>query len=244
MAKVNALLNERLNKPTKTKKMASLANESVNGNRNTFAGLFSVIDLSESEKNTIEAILHEYAVKQEMVDQDLQSLIAITSEVKAINTQAAILHGERIHKAHTILTNYQEGAFTSWLMATYGNRQTPYNFMQYYQFYQMIPQTLRPQLEMMPRQAIYTLASRDGEFEKKQMIVEKYQGETKSQLLSLIREEFPLVDGDKRRENLGEKAILGLEKVYNTLVSRNLRLTKKQKREISDLLEEIQGLIE
>lgn len=66
---------------------------------------------------------------------DLAELSLITSEVKAINNQAAILHGERIKKAQTLLKSYQEGAFSAWLNATYGNRQTPYNLMQYYEFF-------------------------------------------------------------------------------------------------------------
>ena len=100
-------------------------------------------------------------------------MISLTCEVKAINNQAAILHGERIKKAHQILTPYKDGAFTAWLISTYGNRQTPYNLMQYYEFCEAMPKNLREQIEWMPRQAVYVLATRTGEWKIKQEIVEK-----------------------------------------------------------------------
>ena len=45
----------------------------------------------------------------------------------------------------TILKNYRDGAFSAWLIATYGNRQTPYNFLQYYELYITLPEHLHLQ---------------------------------------------------------------------------------------------------
>jgi len=243
MSKVNALLTQRLRKTDSSSKMAAMAQQSANGHLSSFSGLFSISELSEREKSAIETILKEYAFDHEDVEQDLANLISITSEVKAINNQAALLHGERIKKAHTILTRYRDGAFTAWLLAAYGNRQTPYNLMQYYEFHEAMPKRLRLQIEAMPRQAIYTLASREGALEKKQEIVEKYQGETKAELLILIREAFPLDEKDGRRKNSGESAIEALRRLHRDLKKRPTHFTRTQKEAAMTLLEEIQRLI-
>lgn len=243
MSQVNTLLNQRLKKTDHSSKMAAMAKQTANGNLSSFSGIFSVTELGENEKIELEQLLQNYAVNLEDISNDLKALISITSEVKAINNQAAILHGERIKKAHAILTRYREGAFTAWLITTYGNRQTPYNLMQYYEFYESMPKTLRIRLETMPRQAIYALASREGPLEKKQKIVEDYKGETKIELLSLIRETFPLKDKDARKQNFGEITLLTLQRLYYQLQNKRLSLGKIQKAEILELLSNIKNLI-
>lgn len=243
MSDVNTLLTQRLKKGNQSSKMAALAKQSANGNLTSFAGIFSLSELSSNEKASIEEILKAHAKGKENLDEDLSSLIYLTSEIKAINNQAAILHGERIKKAHNILTRYRDGAFTAWLIAAYGNRQTPYNFLQYFEFYESLPKNLRPQIEAMPRQAIYTLASREGPFEKKQRIVENYNGETKTELLSLIREVFPLDYEDRRRQDFGEAAIQNLQRLHSILRSRRATLTKTQKNAICKLLESLNQIV-
>lgn len=243
MTDLKALLTQRVKKSDNASKMAEMAKLSAEGNRSSFAGIFGLAELSSHERTYLETILQEYNVNDEDVSGDLEQLISITSEVKAINNQAAILHGERIKKAHTILTRYREGAFTAWLIATYGNRQTPYNLMQYYEFYEAIPKNLRPQLEAMPRQAVYTLASRSGDMKAKQYIVANYNGETKAELLSLIRREFPLDSDDKRRASLGEGVVHALEKIYQCLKDHKEPISKPHKRAIADLIERIHSLL-
>lgn len=244
MGKMNVLLNERLKKNDSTSKMAAMAKQSANGNLTSFSGVFSITELSLNEKAVIETILKEYAKDNETnFSHDLSNLLTITSEVKAINNQAALLHGERIKKAHTILTSYRDGAFTAWLLAAYGNRQTPYNLMQYYEFYEAMPKLLRPQIELMPRQAIYTLASRKGPLEKKQNIVENYKGETKAELLSLIRSTFPLDMDDDRRQNIGEMATLTLKRFFRDLKRQPLCLSTSQKNAITTMLQEILNMV-
>lgn len=236
MGKVNALLTERLKKGDHSSKMATMAKQSASGNLTSFSGVFGVAELTDKERNFLEGLLNDFAVDTKDVSFDLNALISITSEVKAINNQAIMLHGERIKKAHAILTRYKDGAFTAWLIAAYGNRQTPYNFLQYYEFYEALPKPLRPQIESMPRQAVYALASREGPLEVKQKIVEDYQGETKTELLQKIREEFPLQQTDKRRQDVGENTIQALKKLCDTLDSKRVSITKKQMNEIEKLL--------
>ncbi|MEM1283332.1 MAG: CT583 family protein [Chlamydiota bacterium] len=243
MGNVNKLLQERLKKKEKSTKMEKMSKRSATGNLTSFSGVFSITELNDHEKQTIESILLDYCKKSQNISNDLKSLISLTSEVKAITNQAVILHGERIKKAQQILKKYQEGAFTAWLITTYGNRQTPYNFLQYYEFVTAMPAKLRPQIEQMPRQAIYTLASREGPLSKKQKIVENYEGETKHELLCIIRELFPLDESDKRNKNNGETVINTLKKLSSSITRRKLRLSKKQKFAISELLEELNTLI-
>lgn len=239
---MNELLSQRLKKSSSTSKMSAMAQQSANGNLTSFSGVFQLAELSEGEKDTITSILEQYALDEKKIGADLKDLFAITSEVKAINNQAALLHGERIKKAQTILTRYRDGAFTAWLLAAYGNRQTPYNLLQYFEFYEAMPKPLRFQIELMPRQAIYTLASREGALEKKRKIVERYNGETKTELLSLIREMFPLEEQDKRKKS-GDAIISSLRKLNVLLRSSKSSLTRGQKETIRDLIHELNQVL-
>lgn len=244
MSVVNSLLTKRLKTKEKSTKMAEMGKLSAAGNLTTFAGLFSVTELPSHEKDMIEGILREYTPGDAQIEQDLASLIEITSEVKAINNQAAILHGERIKKAQDVLTKYRDGAFTAWMIAAYGNRQTPYNLLQYYEFYKKMPKNLRIQIEAMPRQAIYTLATREGPSKKKEELVKKYQGETKQELLGMIREIFPLAEDDKRKGNPGELMIANLQRISKAYKRNKRALTKTQKKTLIDLLDHLKEIIE
>ena len=242
--KVNKFLSDRLKKSDKNNKMSALATQSMDGNLTSFSGIFGFSELSTNEKEDLALLLKRFSTDSTELDQDLKSLITLTSEVKAINNQALILHGERIKAAQTILKQYKEGAFTNWLINTYGNRQTPYNFLQYYEFYLSLPQTLRPLLEMMPKQAIYTLASRDGSAEEKQYIIQNYQGETKRELIQIIRETFPLKEKDKRSKSVALGLINGFEKLRVTIKSNLHLLSEKQKTTLKNLLKEILSLLD
>lgn len=248
MKKVNSLLKGRL-KPSENStknKMSSLAQRSSAGNLTSFSGVFSIADLNKKEKLFLENLLEKYSFKDKKkcgIDKDLSSLIAITSEVKAINNQAALLHGERIKKVQTLLLKYADGAFTSWLKATYSNRQTPYNFLQYYNFWLSIPVPLRTQIESMPRQAIYSLSSRAGSLKKKKQLVIEYKGETKDELMVLIRKNFPLNENDQRKQDIVENLIKKLQQIDSILSQQKVQMTKQQKHRTSKLLEKISSLI-
>src|SRR3989344_4313281 len=209
MSKFNDLLHLRFKqKETQQPKMAALVERANNGDLSSFSGVFRVAALGAKEKEHLESILKSYRQGEfQDIDPDLKALSALTSEVKAITNQAVILHGERIKKAQEILKKYRDGAFTAWLFATYGNRQTPYNFLQYYEFYTLMPTTLHPTMDQMPRRVIYSLASRAGSLDKKEHIVKTYKGQPKQELLHLIRLEFPLAEEDKRLPNLASHAI-------------------------------------
>jgi hypothetical protein len=247
MGKFNSLLNLRLKQKDtqKTPKMTALAERTTSGNLSSFSGIFRVSTLSEKEKFVLENILKSHILQDDVdFEKDLKNLMTITSEVKAITNQAVMLHGERIKKAQLLLKNYKDGAFTAWLINTYGNRQTPYNFLQYYEFYTAMPPHLHPKIDEMPRQAIYTLASRAGELEKKQDIINQYEGQPKQLLLSLIRKAFPLNKEDKRLPSTTNQVFFLLKRVKQQMLDPTFEPSTSQQQELAVLIEEIKQLIE
>jgi len=88
----------------------------------------------------------------------------------------------------------------------------------------------------MPRQAIYTLASRDCSFEDKLQIVKQYKGQTKNELIDLIREKFPLSVHDGRRQNAGENAIRLLKQLCSLISTDCCSLSTVQRHTIADLI--------
>ncbi len=240
MSKLNSLLSERLQNKERPSKMTDLAKRSSEGSLTSFSGVFGSVKLSDEEKESLQDLLESYGKESCDITKDLRALSNITSEIKAINNQAALLHGERIKQAQTLLKAYQEGAFTAWLLRTYGNRQTPYNLLQYFELHRALPSELQAIVESMPRQAVYTLASREGSLEDKIAILTNYQGQSKKELLLLIREAFPLKENDKRKSDEKATAIRGLFQHVETLRKRKHRFTEKDKEMIRSLLEELQ----
>ena len=191
MSKMRSLLASRLKRASeKLSKMTTLAELSSEGQLSTFSGLFRVSPLSEHEEEELRALLEEFSPETGEVSDDLRVLSEITSEVKALHNQAVLLHGERIKRASQLFKRYKEGAFTAWLLAAYGNRQTPYNFLQYFEFYTQLSQELSPKLEVMPKAIAYALASRDGSHEKKEEILRQYKGESREEILETIRKKI------------------------------------------------------
>jgi hypothetical protein len=238
MSKVNDLLFSRLKQ--KFSKMTELAEVSSKGQLSSFSGVFKVHPLSDQEQLSLEELLKSYRGEAEVsIEKDLHQLASLTSEIKAINNQAAILHGERIKKAQEIFKNYRDGAFSAWLVTAYGNRQTPYNFLQYYEFYHALPTSLLTKLDEMPRQAVYTLASRNAPLDKKKELLENYQGETKNEVLELIRQTFPLEENDNRREDLTTQALQLIQKLNHLLT---LKRFKPSATEIDRLKNQIDAL--
>ena len=242
MTKINSILSERLKSQEGQPKMASLAKKSSTGALTSFSGMFGTSELSEGEKLELSDLLQRFSNEDCDTERDLKDLSSITIEVKATNNQAALLHGERIKKAQSLLKSYQEGAFTAWLMRVYGNRQTPYNFLQYYEFYLAISKELHPIIESMPRQVVYTLASRDGTIEKKEMVVKTAPGKTKQELLSHIRQTFPLSRHDKRASSSFFSLLNLLQKALP--IASSIDMDKHQKEAVLSLLTNIFSRVE
>jgi hypothetical protein len=239
MSKFNTLM-ERFKSPKK-EKMNELVERSHSGQLSSFAGVFQVNPISEQEQASLQTILEKYKTENTDISADLRSLTAITSEVKAISNQAVILHGERIKRAQQLFKSYRDGAFSTWLLKTYGNRQTPYNFMQYFELYQALPKKLQGIIDEMPRQAIYSLSSRSVPHEKKEAFIQNYQGETKTELLEKLRKAFPLAKQDKRNPNKAKNAQEHLMRALKAIQDDLFSPTEDEKSELKKIIHEIQS---
>lgn len=203
---------------------------------------FGVIPLDAREEEALYEILSQNkGGEKEAFEEDVKTLKRITQEVKAIDGQAILLHGERIKRAQVLLKGYKEGAFTSWLLAVYKNRQTPYNFLQYYEFYQSLTEALREKIVQMPKQAIYTLASRQGAFATKQALVEKCYQEPKEVILQTIRTAFPLPQKDARKQRASFGITSLLEKAILLAEEESFSLLEKEK--LESLLDKLKSLL-
>lgn len=167
-----------------------------------FRGMFGAVELTDNEKEVVAGILaahwQEEGQNKGKIDSDNGALCQLTAEIKAINNQSILLHGERIKKAQEILKSYREGAFSSWLYAAYGNRQTPYSMLQYYEFYCALPAPLKPIADKLPKKAVYALAAREGDLALKIEVVRSYSGQKQRALIAHIQDLFPLPSHDKR----------------------------------------------
>ena len=239
MSKFNTLM-ERFKSPKK-EKMNELVERSHTGQLSSFAGVFQVNPISEQEQASLQSILEKYKTENTDISADLRSQTAITSEVKAISNQAVILHGERIKRAQQLFKSYRDGAFSTWLLKTYGNRQTPYNFMQYFELYQALPKKLQGIIDEMPRQAIYSLSSRSVPHEKKEAFIQNYQGETKTELLEKLRKAFPLAKQDKRNPNKAKNAQEHLMRALKAIQDDLFSPTEDEKSELKKIIHEIQS---
>ena len=238
MSKFNDLLMGRFKSQPKKEKMNKLAHRSST----SIPSAFQIAPISPQERNSLQTLLEKYKGKNQNISDDLQFLSNITSEVKAISNQAVILHGERIKRAQELLKKYRDGAFSQWLMKTYGNRQTPYNFMQYYELYNALPKKLQGIVDEMPRQAIYSLSSRSVPQEKKVEFVKEYNGESKTELLEKLRSSFPLKKQDRRSPNKTQPVLDHLRKTKKLMEHSRFVPSHFDKQEIKTLIKELETL--
>lgn len=227
MSQIQSILQQRT-KAKEQPKMAAMTERSMSGQLATFAGVFTVQDLAEHEQEEIRQILEKFAINSDTLAQDLFSLNALTAEVRAINNQAALLHGARIKKAQDLLKKYKEGAFTAWLITAYGNRQTPYNFLQYHEFYNTVPKEEQNLVDNLPRQAIYSLASRKAPLQDKLALMKTVKGQSKRQILTTMRSFFPLDEQDKRRSDAAKNAAELLKQAHSLLIEAQIEGGQKK----------------
>lgn len=239
---VKSLIAKHFKKASeKLSKMTGLVEYPAERGLTSFPTVFQVSQLLSSEQDQLKELLRHFNDSGQEVEGDFHTLVEITSEVKAIHNQAAVLHGERIKRAQSVLKRYREGAFTAWLMQTYGNRQTPYNFLQYFELYTSLRVELQSKVTEMPRQVVYALASRKGNLEQKEEIIQNYDGKSKEEMLLLIRETFPLAEEDKRAQDLAELAIQQLKRLQKQLKRNGFRPKEEQAQQLRELLSSLQN---
>jgi hypothetical protein len=157
-----------------------------------------------------------------------------------------LLHGERIQKAQVLLKKYRDGAFTSWLALTYGNRQTPYRILRFYELFQELERQDRELLEKMPKKAAYSLAMREGDMRTKVDIIRRYHNEKPEWIIETIRERLPLPHSDRRgaRKSHDDTILEAIEKGIRTLKKRKEELAESTKNRLKNIYEEIAGVLQ
>jgi hypothetical protein len=245
MSKANALATALLEKKPQEKQEFKESFEVTKpALMSGFRGMFGERSLSSFEEDRIEKILSEHGTEKDhsQVEEDCRSLFRITSEIKAISNQSILLHGERIKRAQEILKSYKEGAFTAWLLATYGNRQTPYSMLQYFELYNSLAQHEKPLIENLPKKAAYTLASREGALQDKLQLLKSYKGEKQQEIIVRIRETFPKDAADKRTKSLSLSLLHELEKLLLRLESKVEKFTPEERKRLFQLGKKIVSL--
>lgn len=210
---------------------------------------FVAAPLSKEEDNALQRILFEdFSPNQEeaIVSDDYQSLTTLTQQIRAIDRQSILLHGERIQQAQSLLKRYKEGAFTSWLMLTYGNRQTPYRMLRFHELFQELERHDRSLLEQMPKKAAYSLAMREGELSEKVKIIREHHAEDPDLIINAIQALLPLQEGDKRAKRLtnDESVLKALEAGVYTLKKRKEDLSESTRQRLSELVKVIVSILE
>lgn len=199
MARDHAHLHERFQRQQSTK-IRDLAEKSAQGSISGFQGIFQVTPADREQIERLSKSLEIYRQDScRAFADDIEQLMQLMQEVKAISHQALLLHGQRIQKAQEILRQYREGAFSAWLILAYGNRQTPYNFLQYFEFFKALPPHYRQPVESLPRQVVYLLASRHEPLNKKLALIDQFAEHSKADYLHILRREMPLRPKDCRQ---------------------------------------------
>ncbi len=203
------------------------------------------IELSEQEKLAIKKIIiDDYqlgTISENQVAQHVDKLTNITKQIKAISTQSVLLHGERIKQAQELLSNYHEGAFSKWLMITYGNRQSPYNMLRYYEFYQSAPQTARPMIEGAPKKCVYILASREGNDQTKLDLLQNHGNKPQIKFLKEIQQAFPTQENIKRKPQL-TSTIESISKLCSKLEDSSKHLSDNDRSDLKKIILRLQKL--
>lgn len=202
-----------------------------------FRGMFGERELSSYEEERIEHILRDHVgeAQEDQVEEDCRSLFRITSEIKAISNQSILLHGERIKRAQDILKSYKDGAFSEWLLATYGNRQTPYSMLQYFELYSSLPHKEKPLIENLPKKAAYVLAAREGPLEEKVELLKGYKGERQQEMLLRIREAFPKDSSDRRSRSPSLSLLHELERCVARCEERHHIFSVEERKRLQQL---------
>ena len=207
-----------------------------------------ITELTDKEKRTIQKILVDNnrpeVIPESKVSEHVEQLTNITKQIKSIAAQSVLLHGERISQAHKILANYREGVFTKWLLATYGNRQTPYSMLRYYELYQSAPQETQSMIEAAPKKCVYALASREIDQDKKLEFIKNNCNKSQGDFLMLIQSTFPTAQTNRRESVKNTSTIKSMDNLLIKLKSGAQYLNQTNKAEIERLIRHLQKLIE
>lgn len=237
-------MSKAKDKATKFMSQAVVSKASVNS-APSMIGIPLDTNLSKEEQSKLKSLIEDYAKPKSKRDKvsDLTQLGNLSREIKTINAQSVLLHGERILKARDLLKNYKDGCFTKWLFLVYGTRARPYCYLNYFLFHKSLKPSLKVSLERMPKSASYLLASRGGDMSVKEDILKNHSNEKQKKLVSIIKTNFPLDDKDKRKKDSLSKDLELLETVCNRLQRQKDKLSKQQSVKLKKLTRYLEDLI-
>ena len=240
MSKVNDKMLALLQKPAQSAAFAEGFEERESSSKKAFRAEFISAPLSDEENQQIHQLLEasftEGQFSTDEVEKDHQNLTELTTQIRAIEVQSVLLHGDRIYKAQSILKKYQDGTFSNWLQLAYGNRQTPYRYLQFYDLFNKLEKDEKELMNSMPKQSAYKLASRNGEIEKKVEIIKEYHDCPQSEINQAIQEAFPLKSKDKRRAKENDADTIKVIRLnLRKLVRRKEELGQDTRKSLADI---------
>lgn len=207
---------------------------------------FGVKPLDASEANAIEKLLIENLqpniMTEKQVNDDVDQLKTLTSEIKTINKQGALLIGERVFKAREILKSYVDGTFVKWIDGTFDSRRTAYNMLSYYELYLSLPNQMQEDFKKMPQKAAYMLASREGNIEKKAEIINAYHHLKANELMCLIDEQIPSLR--RASSGISKFSFFEIFKFLKRVHSKKRLLSHKDRENLRDMLKMINNILE
>ena len=95
----------------------------------------------------------------------------------------------------------------------------------------------------LPRQAIYSLATRKGPLQEKQKFLLNSEGKTKKTLLEEIRTRFPLKENDKRGEKIFSKLFLMLSSLEKEIGQKKGLLQEKERQMLAEKAKKMASIL-
>lgn len=140
--------------------------------------------LDYNEEKLVRAVLNEFASER-----DIEQLLDITCQIKAIQKQGIILLGEKIFKAREIINKnpLRKTSFSSWINISFKTKSSAYNALSYYELYSNLSNDeLRNTFLNIPYKAAYRLSSKNICIEDKENIIPHLSGLSNSEAISVI----------------------------------------------------------
>lgn len=241
MAEKPTLVQRRFQEKNSAK-IRDLAERSASGSMSGFQGVFQVARADEQQAQQLAQCLAPFSPESgHLPVRDIEQLTQLLLEVQAISHQALLLHGERIRRAQQIMRAYREGAFSAWLIQAYGNRQTPYNLLKYYEFYHVLPKSYQARVESLPKQMVYQLASRQNPLSQKLALLDQLAHHPKRDYLPLLRRELPLPSRDGRKSS--SSIYRALARIRKDLQVQRDPLPQRESQRVRAILAEIEILL-
>jgi hypothetical protein len=199
------------------------------------------IDLSISLDFDEESRIRDIIKKDNSFEEvDLKEILDLSKRIKSIKAQEALIVGEAVKKAQTVLSNYSSGVFSEWLVELFGNVQTPYNFLRFFELYTLLKERSQKEYLSIPRRAAYKLAKVEGSTEQKEEFISLGKNKNASSLEEEIDILFPKSQrATKTRKVSPENIPESLEKILSKTLGRVEHIDTDKQKKLAKLLVKI-----